>query len=84
MKNSVQAFKQLVGGQFFAVEFKKKTDGETRRMIARLGVRKFQQGRGRPEKPGLVCVWDVVASQYRSFYINSLRRLKFSGVEIVF
>lgn len=84
MKNSVQAFRKLVGGKFFAVEFEKKGTGETRRMIARLGVRKYQQGRGRSEKPGLVCVWDVVASQYRSFYINSLRRLKFSGVEIVF
>lgn len=82
--NSVKAFRQLVGGQFFAVEFEKKSTGETRQMIARLGVRKYQQGRGRPAKPGLVCVWDVVASQYRSFYINSLRRLKFSGVEIVF
>lgn len=84
MKDQVQAFKQLVGGKFFAVTFKKKTNGETRQMVARLGVRKFQQGKGRPAKPGLVCVWDVVASQYRSFYINSLRRLRFSGVEIVF
>lgn len=84
MKNQVKAFKQLVGGKFFAVEFRKKTDGETRRMVARLGVRKFQQGAGRYEKPGLVCVWDLVARQYRSFYINSLRRLRFDGVEIVF
>lgn len=82
--NSVQAFRQLVGGKFFAVEFIKKTTGEPRRMVGRLGVRKYQQGRGRHEKPGLVCVWDLVARQYRSFYINSLRRLKFSGVEIVF
>ena len=84
MKNQVQTFKQLVGGQFFAVEFEKKGNGETRRMVARLGVRKFQQGRGRHKKPGLVCVWDVVARQYRSFYIQSLRRLRFSGVEIIF
>ena len=84
MRDQVQAFKQLVGGQFFAVEFEKKTNGETRRMVARLGVRKYQQGRGRSEKPGLVCVWDILAKEYRSFYINSLRRLKFSGVEIVF
>lgn len=82
--NSVKNFKKLVGDKFFAVTFKKKTNGEKRRMIARLGVRKYQQGRGRPAKPGLVCVWDLVARQYRSFYINSLRRLKFSGVEIVF
>lgn len=82
--NSVQVFKQLVGDQFFAVEFKKKSTGEIRCMIARLGVRKFQQGRGRTAKPGLVCVWDVVERQYRAFYINSLRRLRFSGVEIVF
>lgn len=68
------------GNRFFTVEFLKK-DGTIRRMNCRTGVKKHLTGNGtpRPQKPGLVTVYDVQAKGYRSFYIGKLISLTIGG-----
>ncbi len=78
MTLSKSKFHRLVGGRFFTVEFIKR-NGDTRRMTARLDVRKYLRGGEGIRKPGLVTVWDCGKQSYRSFYLNSVYSLRANG-----
>lgn len=75
-------------GNFFSVEFIKKTTGELRKMVCRGGVRKHLKGGElgyNPSEKGLVGVWDSTVADptkaYRMISIAGLKTLKAGGVE---
>jgi len=58
----------VANGKIFSVIFTKRTDGTTRRMVCRTGVRKVCSGGGRaydPESKGLLTVYDFEKKAYR-------------------
>ena len=72
-------------GQFFGVEFIKKT-GELRRMSAKLGVKPQPSKTGKPmaynpKSYGLKVVYEASKKQYRMLNINTLCCIKWGGVE---
>lgn len=72
-------------GQFFGVEFIKKT-GELRRMSAKLGVKPPPSKTGKPmaynpKSYGLKVVYEASKKQYRMLNINTLCCIKWRGRE---
>lgn len=71
-------------GKFFRVVFIKRTTGEVRTMIARMGVRKHLKG-GSPaydfKEKGLIPVYDVQKRGYRSIPIEGIKSLRVNGVD---
>jgi hypothetical protein len=69
-------------GKMFSVVFTKRTDGSTRKMTARLGVKAALQG-GDPaydaKAKGLVVVYDLTKRAYRSIPMDSLTALNCGG-----
>ena len=91
MNTTVQTVKDLVtltGGKFFTILFIKK-DGTTRKMQARIGVKKglVKSGDARPKAPSknqdLISVYDVKAKGYRSVDANRVLSIKCGGIEYV-
>lgn len=79
MNISKSNFRRLVGNKFFTATFVK-ANGETRRMTARLGVRKYLRGTGASKQTrGLVTVWDCGKQSYRSFHLSAVRSLRANG-----
>ena len=72
---------KATNGKIFACEFIKK-DGSVRKMIARLGVAKNLKGgkNGASEKNSLMTVWDMMAGGYRMINLETIQRLKVSGL----
>ena len=69
-------------GKFFGVTFIKRTDGEVRRMRARVGVDRTTGG-GRPwtdEAHGVLTVWDVDKRAYRCIPCESVQEVRHHGV----
>lgn len=67
MKTISQMIRET-NGRFFRVSFTKRTNGETRNMTARTGVRKNLVGTGlkfEPKDHGLIGVYDVAKKNYR-------------------
>ena len=74
-------------GRFFSVRFVKRTTGETRRMVARTGVRKYVTGAGMsydPRERGLVVVWAADRQQYRMIPAENVVSITFRGKEVKF
>jgi hypothetical protein len=73
-------------GEFFTVTFVKRTDGTTRTMNARLGVRKYLRGGelsyDAAEKE-LLPVFDVPKSAYRMIDLRSIISAKVGGQEYI-
>lgn len=70
------------GRQFFTVCFIKRTNGETRIMNCRKGVRKGTTGEGlkfNPVDKGLVEVFDVAKNQYRFISLDNIIRINIRG-----
>lgn len=69
-------------GGFFGIEFVKK-DGSTRRLNARLGVRKGLAGGKNTvdHKPEYLTVWSRHDHSWRNVNVNTIRRVTFGGVE---
>lgn len=70
------------GGRIFSVEFIKRTTGETRVMICRLGVRSHLKGGAKAYEPSardLIGVFDMQRNAYRSINVNGITRLKIDG-----
>lgn len=76
-------------GKFFGVTFTKRSDGQERRMVCRLGVRPKnpklteEQAAKRREQNldnGLVTVWDTVARNYRSIPVDGVKQIRFRGL----
>ena len=71
-------------GKIFAVTFIKKTTGESRRMVARTGVKKFVTGEGmkyNPIEKKLLTVFDMQKKEYRMVNLSTLRSIKIAGKE---
>ena len=69
-------------GQFFNVEFKKRTTGETRSMTARVGVSKYITGEGlkyNAKEKDLLPVYDMIAKGYRMVSIDGITRIRTNG-----
>ena len=69
-------------GKFFSVEFVKR-DGSTRKMTARLGVRKGITGKGlafNPAERDLMVVWATDKKNYRMINLRTINAIKFNGV----
>jgi hypothetical protein len=80
-----EAHKLMLGtsGRIFSATFKK-SNGEVREMVCRLGVRKGVTGAGRKYKPieyGLVGVFDMQNDGFRMINLNTLTKIKVNGVE---
>jgi putative ribosome biogenesis GTPase RsgA len=77
---TVQDFKNFVGsnGKFFSVTFKKE-NGDTRKMVARLGVHKYTSGRGmlyNAEAVNNIIVFSTKDNGYRTIKIDRLLSVK--------
>lgn len=82
VKDAVEYIRDGTHGQFFAVEFTKKS-GEVRHMTCKYGVRSRLAGGEAAYKfsdYGLVCVWDTVAQEYRTINIPGLLRIRIGKV----
>ncbi len=66
-------------GKFFSVSFIKK-DGTTRKMTARLGVKKDIKGVGlkfNPSEKNLIVVFDIHKKAYRMINLSTIFKFKF-------
>jgi hypothetical protein len=66
-------------GRFFRVEFTKRTTGEKRAMLARIGVTKHLRGGSRaydPKDHDLVTAYDLVKKDYRCINLRGLRSFR--------
>lgn len=82
-KETARKYIYATNGKFFSAVFIKK-DGEKRLMNCRLKVKKYVKGVGRkfnPEDKGLIGVFDLQKDQHRFINLNTLEKLKISGVE---
>jgi hypothetical protein len=71
------------GGKIFRATFIKRTNGETRNLTGRLGVRKGIKGVGlkfNPSERGLMVVFDMHKRNFRMINLESLREVKFKGL----
>ncbi len=71
-------------GKFFTVTFVKRTDGTTRVMNARLGVKAYLKGGTLPYNPepkGLLPVFDVQKRAYRMINLRTVMNLKIGNKE---
>jgi hypothetical protein len=70
-------------GRMFSVEFVKRSTGEVRVMLCRLGVTKHLRG-GEPAydfaEKGLLSVWSVKDKGYRAVSVEGVKRVKVKGV----
>lgn len=73
-----------VGGKFFRVRFTKRTNGELREMVARLGVRK---SKGNPphfdrDAAKVLCVWDMQKHAYRNIPLDAIEELSCGKIHL--
>ena len=75
--NLLKSMIKNTNGKFFTCFFVKK-DGTLRKMTARVGVKKGLANNGfvREEKDNLVCVYDMVAHDFRFINLSTLKSLK--------
>ena len=77
------------GGKFFSVLFKKRGDGQDRRMQARFAVKKGVQGTGgftadQKAEQGLITVYEVGADGgFKNIPVEGLKELTIGGVRYV-
>ena len=81
-RDKVREIVSNTNGQFFNVEFKKRTTGELRYMTARVGVSKYITGEGlkyNAKEKDLLPVYDMIAKGYRMVRIDGITRLRANG-----
>lgn len=80
--NLLKSMIKNTNGKFFTCFFVKK-DGTLRKMTARVGVKKGLANTGlvREEKENLVCVYDMVAHDFRFINLSTLKSLKCGKLE---
>lgn len=81
-RDEVREIVSNTNGQFFNVEFKKRTTGELRNMTARVGVSKYITGEGlkyNAKEKDLLPVYDMIAKGYRMVSIDGITRLRANG-----
>ena len=71
-------------GQYFTVEFIKRTTGELRNMQCKLNINSYRKG-GQPaynaSEKNLIHVADVKTRAFRSINLDGLQKLKINGEE---
>jgi len=70
-------------GQIFQVTFIKRTTGERRRMVCRLGVRAHLKGGALnydPSALNLLPVFDMQAQEYRSIPLDAVQSARIAGI----
>jgi len=75
---------QLKDGKIFSVQFVKRTNGETRNMLARTGVTSHLNGVGRNWKDSdhnLLTVFDMQKVAYRCIPLDAIIKIKHHGKE---
>ena len=80
--NLLKSMIKNTNGKFFTCFFVKK-DGTLRKMTARVGVKKGLANSGfvREEKENLLCVYDMVAHDFRFINLSTLKSLKCGKLE---
>lgn len=91
-RNKVRKIIKATNGKFFFVIFTKRTNGELRRMVCRVGVSQFvkgEEGKGQmydPEDKDLICVWEPSSHNpedgdagYRSINLRTVKEIHFAG-----
>ena len=79
----VEDFRAINGNKIFSVGFVKK-DGTIRVMKAMLGVKVHLRGGELsydPTEKNYLIVWDLEKKAYRTVNFNTLRHIKFLGIE---
>ncbi len=74
--------RELAGGTFFSVTFRKRTTGELRDMVCRIRPPRQPAEGHRPYDPsrhGLLTVWDAQCREYRTIPLDAIRRLRIRG-----
>ena len=69
-------------GTFFSVVFNKRSDGTTRKMLCRTGVKKYTNGEGmkyNPKEKGLIPVYSVQDKGYRNIPVNNIIKFTTGG-----
>jgi len=68
-------------GRVFSALFKKRTNGEYREMVARVGVRKNCKSslKFEPSKKNLLSVYDMLKRRYRFISLEGLKLLTLGG-----
>ncbi len=83
MKTEVKQLRELVGSKIFSVEFTKK-DGSLRKMVCRLGVKKYLKGGELgydAEALNYLTVFDLQSEEYRTINVNTLKSITFEGIK---
>ena len=73
-------------GKIFSVHFIKRTTGELKKMVCRLGVKKGVKGVGLPYNPlskGLLPVFDMQKNGFRQISLDNITYLLINGKRIV-
>lgn len=83
--NALQAYRLMKksSSKFFSLEFIKRTTGEPRTMVCRLGVTKGLKGgklKFDPIEKDLLPVYDMQAKGFRSISLDSINWVKVGGV----
>ena len=74
--------KELAGSTIFSVDFIKRTTGEFRTMVCRLGVKKYLKGGELPFDPvekGLLPVYDMQKQDYRMISLDTVTEIRVGG-----
>lgn len=77
-----ETIRGLAGSTIFHVKFVKRTNGEIRDMVCRLGVAKDLTGEGMKYDPidkGLLTVYDMQKRAYRSVPLDSIINISIRG-----
>jgi hypothetical protein len=83
MKTEVRQLRELVGNKIFSVEFTKK-NGSLRKMVCRLGVKKYLKGGELgydAEALNYLTVFDLQSEEYRTINVNTLKSITFEGIK---
>jgi hypothetical protein len=81
-RSEAEALIAATKGKMFSVVFTKRTDGSTRKMTARLGVKSALRGGDAAydaSKKGLVVVYDITKRDYRAIPTDALTALNCGG-----
>lgn len=73
---------ELTNGKLFRVTFNKRTTGEQRTMVCRMGVRKGLTGTGHkfePEDRNLIVVYDFHKKGYRMIAVEGITEFQING-----
>lgn len=82
----INLIRGMAGSTFFRVVFRKRSTGERREMVCRLGVGRGVSGRGMsydPVEKGLLTVWSVRDEGFRSIPIDGILSIRIRGQEAV-